>query len=508
MNRIKWYGPTLVLLATVLLVMITGPQLVREIAYAHQGESIRLVRDELHRNGTLAELSDSFRKVARVVEPSVVHIEVAARRLPSSQRGLPRFGPFDDEGPNFREFDPPRLEGNGSGWVFDEDGHIVTNNHVVAGADDITVLFNDGSRRKATIVGRDEKTDVAVLKVEGPVTPAARAADVAEQGDIVFAFGSPFRFKFSMSQGIVSGIGRQLGILRESAGYEYFIQTDAAINPGNSGGPLTNVYGEVVGMNTAIATRTGAYNGLGFAIPIDMVNHVVSQLIADGRVRRGYLGISIRDLTTREAQTFGYDERGVLVVAPQDNGPAGEAGIQALDIITKVNGNRVETADDLRMRIGDMAPGTEVEIELYRETDDGGEIKTLTVKLAEMPDDLGIASRDGGRRDPQPQENEVEALQRFGFEDVQTLSDELVEEYELPVEQGVLIVRVRPGSIASQERLMPGMVITHVGRHRVTTAAQFAKALAEHETGDLPVRIRFILRDGQRGIVLLELPRE
>ncbi|NJL31408.1 MAG: PDZ domain-containing protein, partial [Phycisphaerales bacterium] len=248
--------------------------------------------------------------------------------------------------------------GSGSGWVYSADGHIITNNHVIEEADRIEVRFFNGESMDAVVVGTDPKTDVAVIKVDATKLHASTlATEPVEQGEIVFAFGAPFRFEFSMSQGIVSGQGRQLGILAERQGYENFIQTDAAINPGNSGGPLTNIYGQVVGMNTAIASRTGAFNGLGFAIPIDMVKKVVDELIATGTVQRGYLGIFIEELDPRMARTFGYDGKGVLVTNPIDGGPAAEAGVQRGDIITKVEGKPVSTPDELRNLVADLAPG-------------------------------------------------------------------------------------------------------------------------------------------------------
>jgi serine protease Do len=238
-------------------------------------------------------LSEAFKDVARVVEKSVVSITVYSKRPPTGgipEELLPLLPPGRAPKGNseFDDYDVPQQYGSGSGWIYDTKGHIITNNHVIDGADRIVVRFYDGSERDAKVVGVDTKTDIAVVKVKGDdLHPAKRADKPVDQGEIVFAFGSPFRFDFSMSQGIVSAKGRQLGILRGAQGYENFIQTDAAINPGNSGGPLTNIYGEVVGMNTAIASRTGAYNGLGFAIPVRMVEQVGDQLIENGKVSRG-----------------------------------------------------------------------------------------------------------------------------------------------------------------------------------------------------------------------------
>ena len=316
MHRIRWYGPSVMLLLTTLLVMATGPNVARQIAWAGTDAKIALVKQNLASKPSLAELSEAFREVAQAVAPSVVHIEVSVKDSPARRRlksfreeelfrrffGPHRFrGERDDsdddtapkdDGEDYDRYNMPSEQSTGSGWVYDQDGHIITNHHVVEHADVITIRFQDGTHYEATVVGTDPKTDIAVVKVDTPqIHPATIADEVVEQGDIVFAFGSPFQFEFSMSQGIVSGKGRRLHILDRHQGYENFIQTDAAINPGNSGGPLTNIYGQVVGMNTAIATSTGYYNGLGFAIPVNMVTNVADQLISTGKVSRGYLGI-------------------------------------------------------------------------------------------------------------------------------------------------------------------------------------------------------------------------
>ena len=280
MSRIRWYGPTVVLVITVLMVMVGGPGIVRQLEWTRTDAGIKFARERNAKNPALADLNDAFRNVARMVKHNVVHIQVFRktnsgmskreeemlnRLLPGEKKSAPKEN-------DLRQYDVPQAYGNGSGWIYDAKGHIVTNYHVIEGADKIIVRFGDGSERVARIVGEpDEKTDIAVLKVrEGNLHPAELASEPVEQGDIVFAFGSPFRFEFSMSQGVVSGIGRELGILRGRRGYENFIQTDASINPGNSGGPLLNRSGHVVGIVTALANPTDqdVFIGIGFAVPI------------------------------------------------------------------------------------------------------------------------------------------------------------------------------------------------------------------------------------------------
>ncbi|MEX0742495.1 MAG: trypsin-like peptidase domain-containing protein, partial [Phycisphaeraceae bacterium] len=323
MTRIRSYGPSFVLALMIAAVLLGGPHVVRQLAHAQQVVEVQQVRANLQ-NSPLGDLSRAFRDVARVVEPSVVHISVS-RQTPNQPQGGQRPEGFEGlpETPEdlrrwFFERRPdrpqPRQEeqqqqppapdyyrapipfGNGSGWIHPDGQHIITNNHVIREADQIEVKFHDRTTARAEVVGRDEQTDIAVLKLvqEKDLHPSEIAEEPVDRGDIVFAFGSPFGFEFSMSQGIVSGKGRQIGILG-SMGYENFIQTDAAINQGNSGGPLTNYHGQVVGMNTAIATETGGNMGIGFAIPADMIVGIVDQIIGSGSVTRGYLGVWIRD---------------------------------------------------------------------------------------------------------------------------------------------------------------------------------------------------------------------
>lgn len=524
MNRIRWYGPTLVLLLTVIAVMVLGPWTARRITWAQTDEQVQLDREALGNSDFLETLSGSFRRVADSVKHSVVSIEVLSRREGRGARpDLFRQWPFmpdpreqpeeEQEQENF-PWDPPQQRGNGSGWVYDEQGHIITNNHVIARADEIRVRFSDGSSYTAEVVGTDERTDVAVLKVDGDnLHPAKLAAEPVEQGEIVFAFGSPFRFDFSVSQGIVSAKGRQLGILGR-AGYENFIQTDAAINPGNSGGPLTNIRGEVVGVNTAIASRTGTYNGLGFAIPAAMVQDVADQLINEGEVRRGYLGIYIRDLDDVARETYqreGFEgEGGVLVLDPIEGSPAADAGIQTGDIITAVNDEAVEGTDDLRNLIAGYKPGAVVELTVFR----GGETITREVTLTELPNEGQLSRGGGGSDDPAGPTNEqaVRTLRMLGVESVQTFTPGLAERNDLEHLPGVLVREVRPGSLAAAQGMRPGMIITGVMGTAVENAEQLTEQIDQFGPGDA-LRMRVAEWDAAAGtyrtqLIFLKLPNE
>lgn len=553
MNRVRWYGPTLALAIVAAAVTLAGPRVVQTIAWAQQDAKINTIKDSLTATPALAELSKAFRNVAEVVEPSVVYISVAKRNVPTpgnagGPQGMPRneedlrrwfFGPRqpgamppgrpqpnDEEGdapegmPNapgarpqgkgedYGKYDVPTPYANGSGWVYDKAGHIITNNHVIEDADVITVRFFDGTERTATVKGRDPKTDIAVLKVDDPnLHPATIAKEVVQQGDIVFAFGSPFRFDFSMSQGIVSAKGRQLGILNGRQGYENFIQTDAAINPGNSGGPLTNIYGQVVGMNTAIASRTGSFNGLGFAIPSDMVVEVSDQIIKSGKVARGYLGVYIDDLDPKMAKTFNYTGKGVLVIEPIANGPGAKAGVQRGDIITKVAGQAVESADQLRNRVARSTPGTKIELEVFR----AGKTVTLNMIVEAQPEQIADASGPGGpAAQPDPESKESQVLRKLGIEaaDITGNPGSRGPNNAGPnaSQSGVAIVGIRPGSAAAAAGLAPRAVITEVQGTPVKSIAELTTELAKY---DLKQGVRLSVRFGNVvRFVVLELPRD
>ena len=501
MQRIRWYGPSLLLLVSLVAAMIFGPTLVQSITHAQSSARIELTQNALKESPFLAQLSDSLRKVSEVVKPSVVHIAVAGRPDAGPRmrgRGNPFEGtPWEDfferrmpdggegEG-DFDQYNAPRRYGNGSGWVYDDQGHIVTNYHVVRGAEQITVRFVDGEEVEAEIVSADQATDIAVLKIDTDrVQPAAIAEEPVAQGDLVFAFGSPFRFDFSMSMGIVSAKGRSLGIVGRQTergtmvpGFENFIQTDAAINPGNSGGPLTNIYGQVVGMNTAIASRTGANNGLGFAIPAEMITDVVEQIIEKGDVARGFLGIRLpsEDLTPEMAETFGYDGKGVLVADAIAGAPAAEAGLQAGDIITEINGEKIETIRELRFTVAGMRPGTAVEVTYFRE---GQGERTTEVTLGRLPGSVAGRPGTGEREEPDIGGEGMTKLKKLGFDALETFTEELAAELNREPIDGVLIKSVRRGSFAAAERIVPGMVITHVMGERVEDLADLTERMQD-----------------------------
>lgn len=519
MSRIRYYGPSLVLSVTVLAVLLIGPQVMKQLVFAQQEEQVRQSRELLLEQAKqLAELSNAFRAVARTVKPSVVHLEVSMSRSAmirrfERERGIIPHGRDRRGNDRYEDFEVPEQYGNGSGWVYDDAGHIITNYHVVDGAEKIVVKFFDKTTREATLVGKDMRTDIAVLKVEGDGLHPAKLADFEKeseriaQGDIVFAFGSPFRKEFSMSQGIVSGTGRTVGILG-TMGYEDFIQTDAAIHPGNSGGPLTNIYGEVVGMNTAIATNTGIGQGVGFAIPANMLRHHIESLIENRQVRRGYLGVLINTLTADMGTTFGYDGRGVLVEKVLPDGPAGAAGIRRGDIIVAVNGEEIATDQELRLLIASYDPDTAVTVTVVR---DGtrttpGQRVNITVTLEQLPETDAVAGiLRGDREAPEPPQDErMESLRQLGIEELATLSETLADRMDIEHVPGVIIERVRSRSIAAAEGLARGMIITDVMGEPVSSLEELLDAL---EANDLGAGVRITVRQGDMyRYAILKLP--
>ena len=353
--------PAALLLAAMATALWTIPALIRTAEQVRTERDVEDARERLAATDVLAAYSRAARDVARAVEPAVVHVSVAG-----NAKG--RLGA--------RAFTQ-----SGSGWVWDADGHVVTNAHVVDSADELEVQLHDGSLHGATLVGLDPRTDVAVLRIDAKgLLPARRSADLPSQGDLVFAFGSPFDFRFSVSSGIVSGIGRSAGL--EEVEYESFIQVDAAINPGNSGGPLADIRGDVIGMNTAIATGRGStvgsgqFAGIGLAIPMSIVENVVGQLIEHGTVSRGFLGVQMLDaqrlrlMGARDpaivAALARFPDDPAIVSSVTPGSPAEGAGLRPGDVIVSIGGRRIEVVDEVTSEIGTKRPGTALDLEVWR----------------------------------------------------------------------------------------------------------------------------------------------
>ncbi|UYG06614.1 DegQ family serine endoprotease [Halomonas sp. M4R1S46] len=369
----------------------------------------------------------------------------------------------------------------GSGFIFDEDGYIMTNAHVVKDADEILVRLNDRRELEAELVGADEKTDVAVLKVEAnnlPTLELGKSTNL-KVGQWVAAIGSPFGFDHSVTSGIISAINRTL----PQDVYVPFIQTDVAINPGNSGGPLFNLDGEVVGINSQILTRSGGYMGLSFAIPIDVAMDVANQLREQGYVSRGWLGVSIQPVSEDLAESFGMEQaKGALIAELDSSGPAAEGGLEAGDVILEVNGQKVDHSTTLPRLVGDTAPGEEVELSVLR----NGQRETITVEVGEWPN-AGPGQADG---DPV----------RLGIA-VQPLNE--MEKRRLGIEHGVRVVKVDPTGHAAAAGILPGDVLVRLGNQPVEGPEQLKEMLA-NLPDDQPVPV-LLNRDGQAYFVAFRL---
>jgi serine protease Do len=448
-------------------------------------------------------MSNAFKQVTKALAPAVVHITSTDKIEPvtSGRRGgqltpeMPEgLSPFEDE--FFRRFfdqspgmtpQPRERVGQGTGVIVKPDGYIVTNNHVVAQADNIKVKLSDDREYEATVVGTDVETDLAVIKIEAEGLTAARFGDSAklEQGEWVVAIGNPFGLDHTVTAGIVSAKGRNnMGL----ATFEDFIQTDAAINPGNSGGPLVNLYGEVVGINSAISSRTGGNMGIGFAIPSNMVKSVFESIIETGSVERGWLGVSIQALTEDLAKSFNFEgTQGVLLADVIEDTPAARSGLKAGDIVVKVDSRRTNAPTELLDMVAKTKPGEKVTLEVYRD----GKVQTIDVTLGERP--AQVAAR-GGESSPS------EPVEDLGLR-VQTLTPELAQRLGVRDVRGVVITAVESGSPAAQVGLQQGDVIGRVGETPVRSAEDFSRAMssADLENG---VRLQIHTPNGTRFVVL------
>lgn len=438
----------------------------------------------------LDRTAKAFTSVVKSAKPAVVHIQVE-----KTVRGSNQFGgqdeyfnnPFFEKffGPQFKQQQPQnrrpfKQQGQGSGFIISKDGHILTNNHVVEGADTITVTLNDKQKVEAKLIGSDPQTDVALIKIDYagdlPTLPLADS-DALEVGEWVIAIGNPFGLSQTVTVGVVSAKGRSRVGINE---YENFIQTDAAINPGNSGGPLLNIHSEVVGINSALFSRTGGYMGIGFAIPINMVKAIEDQLHDHGKVTRGWLGVAIQDVNEDLAKSFGLDEAGgILVSEVQPDSPAQQAGLLRGDVIRKLNDSRLKDVNDLRNKIALLSPETQADLDVIR---DGKKI-ILTVTIGEQPSDFSknsIASNSKG------------LLNEYGLS-IQNLTPEIAERFGFQEKQGILISNVEPGSIADKAGLKAGQLIEEINKQVVSNIQELQTALKNSTT---PNRTLLRIRTG------------
>lgn len=437
----------------------------------------------------LREQSNAFAELAERSKAPVVFISVekevdvpVRHRMQPSPFGDPFGDPFDmfpedlfehffrrrpQRHPAPQERQPqrqrPRQQGQGSGFIITPDGYILTNNHVVDGADTIRVRLDDGREYEATLVGTDPQTDLAVIRIEAEGLPTLPLgdSDALRVGEWVMAIGNPFGFLQTVTVGVVSAKGRSgVGILD----FEDFIQTDAAINMGNSGGPLLNIDGEVVGINTAIFSRSGGYMGIGFAIPVNMAKNVYEQLIATGKITRGFLGVMIQDLNADLAESFGLESQdGILISKVEAGSPAGEGGLQTGDVLLELNGNPIRSVGAFRNTVAMTPPGTEVTLVILRD----GERIPLSIPLG---------TRDGTTAATGEEPTAHEA--NVGFS-VQELTPDLARRFGYETDEGVLISNVERGSLAAMAGLSPGTLVMRVNRNPVGNVAEFNRQMAD-----------------------------
>jgi serine protease Do len=386
----------------------------------------------------------SFATIVDKVAPSVVKIEVTATFQNTEMDGFPG------------SMRPQVEHGLGSGVIVSQDGYILTNNHVVDGAKEVKVTLTDGREFTAKVIGRDRKTDVAVVKIDAdnlPVVPMADSNNL-KVGDVVLAVGNPFGVGQTVTQGIVSAKDRgNMGI----EDYEDFIQTDAAINPGNSGGALVDIDGRLIGINTAILSHTGGSQGVGFAVPSDLAHNVMESLIASGHVTRGYLGVMIQNVTPALAQQFNLKAAsGALIGDVVADGPASQAGFQEGDVVVKFDGRNITDSQQLQLAVAETSPGSKVPVEIMR---DGNE-KKLEATIKQLPGDNSLAET--------PTDNDNGTLNGVGVGDLDAQSRE---QFHIPPTiQGAVVTQVDPNSAAAEAGLKPGDVIETINRHPVKNA--------------------------------------
>ena len=490
MKAIRVFLPLILVGAAIFAAVAYGPDLVGRVAYAVEMGRSQAARAQLAELSKQDRLSALFRAVAKAVKPAVVEVRVTKKVT----AGAEPFGDLDElfrrhfgEGSPFRWRMPKERReyfdrGLGSGVIIDaENGYVLTNYHVVGGADEVEVVLFDKRELKAESIRTDPQTDLAIIKIKPDKLLAAPLgnSDQMEVGDWVMAIGAPRGLAQTVTTGIISAKGRTTGAVPGM--YQDYLQTDAAINRGNSGGPLVNMRGEVIGLNNSIMSYSGGFEGIGFAIPSNMIKNIQDQLIAKGKVVRGYLGVVIQDVDEGLAKSFNLPStKGALVTEVAPGTPAERAGMKEGDFIVAANGKATPSVNTLRNVIAGIEPGKTVDVRVIR---DGKEM-TLKVKLEPQPAELAQAGTP--RTAPRAPESKVK---RFGLE-VTTLTRELAERYRIPPSiQGVLITSVDPLSDAAEQGVTPGMVVTQVQGRPVRTAEEFHQMLGKKEA-DSGVRLR------------------
>ena len=442
------------------------------------------------------ERPDSFADQVERLSPAVVNISTTTIISDGPAIDMPQFppgSPFEEFFKNFGDNNRQRRASSlGSGFIIDDAGIVVTNYHVIENAEEIRVVLADEQSFVATVLGKDQETDIAVLKIDpGEVELTAVAfgdSDKLRVGDWVLAIGNPFGLGGTVTAGIVSARGRDIG----NGPYDDFIQTDASINRGNSGGPLFNTDGEVIGINTAIFSQSGGSVGIGFAISSNLASRVADQLANYGTTRRGWLGVFIQEVTPDIAETLGLkNASGALISSVNENSPADVAGIQPGDVIQTFNGQAIEKMRDLPRIVAETEVGSEVAVELFR----NGKMETLMVVLGEREkaELVGLVGEDTP--------TETQSFGSLGFS-VEMVTDDLIADFSLPEGTvGVVVTEVIPGSPAADKGLAPGDLIRRFGQRQVETAVTLAESIAEAEEAGRSGILILVERDGRERFV-------
>jgi len=439
----------------------------------------------------IMETGRAFSEIVGAVSPSVVNISTT--KVVKRDAGPFSEDPFFDLFRPFHEFGTPKKwkeRSLGSGVIVSADGYIITNNHVVEKADEIKVTLLDRRAFKGRIVGADPKADIAIVRIDADNLPVLNWSDSEklQVGEFVLAIGSPYGLSNTVTMGIISAVGRaNVGI----ADYEDFIQTDAAINPGNSGGPLVNIKGELIGINTAIFSRTGGYQGIGFAVPSNMVRLVMDQLIQKGKVTRGWIGVTIQELTPELAREFGLKRtKGALVSEAVKDGPAARAGIMRGDVILEFDGKEVKDVSSLRNMVAQSKTGTEINMKILR----AGKEFTVRVGIVELPREVAEIAPDSLPNDP-----ESKVLTGLTVMD---LSKEIVKQLGFNKdEKGVVVVRVEPGSPADEAELKKGDIIKEMNKREINGLADFNRIVTSIKANESV--LLFINRSGKKFYAIL-----
>jgi serine protease Do len=455
-----------------------------------------------------AALSENFREVARRVTPAVVFVQVESAASVNPREWMPDF-----EGNENDQFFPdmPR-QSVGSGVIISRDGYIVTNNHVVAGASDIQVTLTDKRQFEARVIGLDPATDLGIIKIDAgepiPTLPLGNSDEV-QVGDWAIAIGNPFRLTSTVTAGIVSALGRQVNIISESFGIEDFIQTDAAINPGNSGGALVNTRGELIGISTAIATESGSYEGYGFAVPVNLMRRVVEDLIEYGEVQRGFLGVTIDEISSGDAERLGLDRvTGVYLREVRRDGAADRAGLRSGDVVLSINDNSVDAPNELQRTVAQYRPGDKLALEVWR----GGTNQTFEVELLGRDTPSYRTWFSELRQDSEPPvmpdlepDGEIEnfEISEWGL-GLRELDES--QRQTFGIDDGVYISFVRSGSNSSEAGLPRDVVISSIDGQPVGSVMEAVQAFGHAMALGEPALFRVKRRNGTTAFYEVEAP--